>query len=177
MRQRSKILHKAIASQVAVHLSRPLLSGCVEPNLLGGQSAKGENTVDQDQKRLEEWKERYASYRQYRTHYLATVTVIGTAWVLGLVLAMQRGTAWHVKVLTCFLVTVVVAGFYAAHVIFRPAIRELGERIKQLEGQLELGEFDTTRPLETLLLVSQVVAGVALVATIIILILSMLGLV
>ena len=122
--------------------------------------------MDDKQLLLEEWKERYASYRAYRTQYLSFLSFAAATYVIALALGLdpQKGAQVRFVVVTLLLILVVCMIF--AHVIARSVIRELGDRMERLERQLGISAFRTTRMLERSLVVGFASCMLALCLTI-----------
>lgn len=100
---------------------------------------------------LEEWKQRYASYQQYRAQYLTVLSVTATAWLVALGFATSTNTQRVGRFVILSLMLAVAILSLVAHHIARRAVRQLGERISELERAIGFEPFHTAEPLEAAL--------------------------
>jgi len=114
---------------------------------------------------LEEWKERYISYRAYRGQYLTVLSITATGWLVGFVFAFREvnGHASRFAILSIMLSALVMLIY--AHWIARNEIQRLGDRIDDLEKRLGMNQFRTTRLLERALKGSTIASIFAFVIT------------
>lgn len=105
---------------------------------------------------LEEWKERYASYRQYRAQYLTVLSVAVTGWLIGMGLSLKDENDGLSRSIILIFILILTSCIIAAHWIARKEVTRLGERISLLEKNLNMGDFHTTRLLEMSMLVSTI---------------------
>ena len=105
---------------------------------------------------IEEWKQRYDSYRQYRTNYLTVLSAGTTAALFLLSYVFSARIDRYPKLILLSLVSLISVCLVIAHYIARPNIRRLGDRIELLEKELEMQPFRTTLMLQSALVVSHV---------------------
>ena len=114
---------------------------------------------------LEEWKERYASYRAYRTQYLNFLSFTVATYAIVFTLAIKTDSNTKTaRLLVAALLLILVGGMVAAHKIGRRVIEDLGDRIAWLEESLTMASYRTTGMLEKSLVAGLIACyvGVAL---------------
>lgn len=121
---------------------------------------------------LEEWKERYESYRQYFRLYFTTLSIVVTGWLVGFAFAMSGDTPHFGRLIILGVLSLMFLVLLIAHVIARQAVSALGQRLQKLEMTLKFDEFYTTRPLESALNVTLSFTILGLVITVAILTLA-----
>ncbi len=105
---------------------------------------------------IEEWKQRYDSYRHYRTNYLTVLSAGATAALFLLSYVFSAKIEKYPKLILLALVFLISIALIIAHYIARPNIRRLGDRIELLEKHLEMQPFRTTQMLQSALVVSHI---------------------
>ncbi len=104
--------------------------------------------MEQDEKLIREWEQRYKSYRQYRTQHLITTVLATVAVVLGLAFAVSEKVSSDVRVVILASMCAVIAAYVIARVVAIRAVKALGDRIKWLEDGIGMEKFQTTAQLQ-----------------------------
>jgi hypothetical protein len=104
--------------------------------------------MKEDEKLIREWEQRYKSYRQYRTQHLITTLLATIAVVLGLAFAVSGKVSSDVRVVILSSMCAVIAAYVIARVVAIRTIKALGDRIKWLEDEIGMEEFQTTAQLQ-----------------------------
>jgi hypothetical protein len=104
--------------------------------------------MEQDEKLIREWEQRYKSYRQYRTQHLITTILATAAVVLGLAFAVSEKVSSDARVVILASMCAVLAAYVIARVVAIRAMKALGERIKWLEDEIGMEAFQTIAQLQ-----------------------------
>jgi hypothetical protein len=97
--------------------------------------------MDTGEKLLEEWKQRYESYRQLRNQYLMTGSIVLTACVIVSGITVSRPDArLAIKLSICF----ILGYFVIAHIVAMKTVNALRTRLRSLEDALGYEPYDTT---------------------------------
>ena len=99
--------------------------------------------------RLKEWELRHQSYISYRGQYLTMLSITASTWFVGLIVALgDRLSEIHrPAVMGC--TAIILGGCIVGHINLIKAIRSLGQRLDDLERELDVHTFRTTWPLES----------------------------
>lgn len=103
---------------------------------------------------LEEWKERYASYRGYRNNYITVMSISATVWLIALGHVLKVETSFTASRSILSLMVIELIGLATAHVIAFLEIHKLGKRMGFLQQELGMEKYSTTQLLERALVVT-----------------------
>ena len=119
---------------------------------------------------LEEWKERYASYREYRSQYLTVLSVTATGWLIGFGFAFKETETIFPRIIILTFMLLVMGVLAYAHLIARAEIKRLGIRLDELEQEIGIKEFRTTSLLERALKCSSLATLIGFIITLLVLV-------
>ncbi len=98
---------------------------------------------------LKEWEKRYESYLYYRNQYISTINL--AVIIVGVCLTLAFSNPHNLKILRNVLMILALAVcifLFIAHIIAQRFINNLGKRIRALEKELDMKDFETTHLLE-----------------------------